>query len=98
MGKVIRAPRATIDIWEIADRIAADKVSAAVKLLGEFDKALGRLADFPGMGPRRDDVKPGVRTFPVGNYILYYPLVKGGIELLRVIHGARHVDDDSFER
>ena len=48
------------------------------------------LARFRGMGPLRPELAPQIRSFPVGNYLLFYrESKKGGIELVRVIHGAR---------
>jgi toxin ParE1/3/4 len=32
---------------------------------------------------------PGLRSFPVGNYVVFYRIVPEGIELVRVLHGAR---------
>ena len=32
-------------------------------------------------------------NFPVGNYILFYREVPDGIDLVRVIHGARDIPD-----
>jgi toxin ParE1/3/4 len=54
-----------------------------------FDEKLKLLADFPGMGAMREDLGPSIRTFPVGNYLIIYRPMKSGIELLRVVHGAR---------
>jgi toxin ParE1/3/4 len=33
----------------------------------------------------------GLRSHPVGNYVIYYREMKTGIEIVRVIHGARDV-------
>lgn len=92
MGKVNKSPKSKIDIWRIAERIAADNFDAAVRMLGRFDEAIGRLGDFPGLGPSRDELRPGLRSFPVGDYVLLYRVVEGGIEVVRVIHGARDLD------
>ncbi len=48
-----------------------------------------RLADNPLMGPARPDIAPEFRYHPVGNYLLLYRIVSGGIEVVRVVHGAR---------
>lgn len=41
------------------------------------------------MGVSRFDVQPGLRMFPVGNYLILYQEIDGGAEIVRVIHGAR---------
>jgi toxin ParE1/3/4 len=32
-----------------------------------------------------------VRSFPVGNYVVFYRVVTDGIELVRVLHGMRRL-------
>ncbi|MFM6138177.1 MAG: type II toxin-antitoxin system RelE/ParE family toxin [Cuspidothrix sp.] len=34
-----------------------------------------------------------MRYFPVGNYLILYREIKDGIEIVRVVHGARHLPD-----
>ena len=90
MGQIIRSPKSKIDLWELADYIAQDNVAAAVKFLNQVDATLEKLAQFPGMGPERDEIEPGIRSFPLGSYVLYYRRIPGGIELARVFHGRRN--------
>ena len=45
----------------------------------------------PNMGRRRDDLEPGARSFPAGNYVIYYRRSRRGIGISRVLHGARDV-------
>jgi toxin ParE1/3/4 len=93
MPRIIRSPRAKIDIWKIADRIASDNLTASVKFLSNLDHTLETLAKMPGLGPARDELLPGLRSFPIGNYVLFYRRVPTGIELVRVIHGSRDLDE-----
>lgn len=57
-----------------------------------------RLAAMPGMGGRyeSDNLElAGVRVFPVSrirNYLIFYRPTPQGIEVLRVLHGARDID------
>jgi toxin ParE1/3/4 len=39
----------------------------------------------------RPDIAPGLRYLPVRRYLILYREVTGGIELVRVVHGARDV-------
>jgi hypothetical protein len=41
------------------------------------------------MGPARPDIAKELRYHPVGNYLLLYRVIPNGIELVRVVHGAR---------
>jgi toxin ParE1/3/4 len=47
------------------------------------------LSRMPEVGRLRDDFFPGTRSFPSGEYVIYYRKVRGGISISRVIHGAR---------
>ena len=49
-----------------------------------------KLAQTPGMGrSREEDLRPGLFSFPVGRYVLFYQAQPGGIVLVRVVHGSR---------
>jgi toxin ParE1/3/4 len=92
MKAVIRSPQARLDLSEIADFIARDSVDAALRFLDEVDNVLKKLADFPGLGRSRDELGPGLRSFPAGNYVLFYRATAEAIDLVRVLHGARDLD------
>lgn len=36
-------------------------------------------------------IAPGLRYFPVGNYLILYEAMPDGITVVRVVHGARHL-------
>lgn len=46
-------------------------------------------AESPSIGRKCDDIAPGVRRFPAGQYLIYYRKVRGTIQILHVFHGAR---------
>jgi toxin ParE1/3/4 len=37
-----------------------------------------------------------LRSFPIGNYLAFYRDIAGGIELVRVLHGARKLTRKLF--
>jgi plasmid stabilization system protein ParE len=51
------SPRADADIEHICDRIAEDNPEAADRLEDRIHDAIQRLADVPGIGHNRADVK-----------------------------------------
>jgi len=53
------------------------------------------LAQFPGIGQRRDDLREGIRTLPVGSYLIVYRPVSDGVERRRI--GLALVDQLRFE-
>lgn len=51
------------------------------------------LALSPGIGRRRDyDLRPGVRSFPVGQYILLYRIEREDVRILHVVRGCRDIE------
>ncbi len=45
------------------------------------------------MGPARPDLAPGLHYFVVGRYLVLYRALRDGIEVVRVVHGARYLPD-----
>jgi toxin ParE1/3/4 len=83
------SPEAEADITAIADYVATENPMAADHLVDRLHAQCHRLGSFPKLGASRDDVRPGLRLFPVGNYLLLYREVPQGVEIVRVIYGAR---------
>jgi toxin ParE1/3/4 len=79
------------DLIAIWDYIAEDSPDAATRLLEKLFATFVSLSEMPGMGRSRQDLAPGSRSFPVGNYVIYYCRTEAGIKILRVLHGARKV-------
>ena len=89
MPRVIRSAASEQDVYEIAVFIAQDNPDAAFRLIDRFDETLQMLAENPLAGRAREELAPKTRSFPVGNYILFYRPAEHGIELIRVLHWAR---------
>lgn len=51
------------------------------------------LSQFPKIGNQRDDLVAGLRSFPVKPYIIFYNKIADGIEVVRVLHQARDIDN-----
>ena len=43
----------------------------------------------PGMGAPRDNLRPGLRQWVYGEYLILYQIDGGGIFVVRVVHGRR---------
>lgn len=80
---------------EIAIRIARDNPAAAEAFLSAVENICRSIAKMPAIGSRRNYKNPllaDVRMLPVGgfgDYLIFYQPLKTGIEVIRVIHGAR---------
>ncbi len=92
MPVVIKLPRAKSDLVEIWDYIADDNEARADAFVDMIDQKLHALASNPGMGRARDELAEGLRSFPVGRYVIFYRPISNGIEIVRVLHGARDID------
>ena len=89
MAKAIFAPAAEADLEAIVDYIAADNPAAADEFIARLEDLAARLAETPGMGRARSEFLPGLRSFRLGHYLLFYRATTSGIEVVRVLHGAR---------
>ena len=96
-GFYILAVQARQDIDEITEFVAAKNVEAAVRVLEKLIDKFETLARFPNMGRRRDDLAPGLRSFPIEEYLIFYRQIEGGIQIARVVSGFRDLDA-LFER
>lgn len=96
MATVRRSPEARADlksIWRYVARKASERT--ADRLLDHITAAAAILADHPHSGTPRPELQPGIRSRPVGNYVLFYRPVPGGVELVRVLHGRQDVTAQS---
>lgn len=89
MRTIRRSPRAEIDLLEICDYIARDNPAAAERQLDRIEYACRVLAENPLAGPVRNDLAPGLRFYPVGNYLIFYEDRGDRLLIVRVLHGAR---------
>ena len=80
------------DIDDIEAFIRARNPSAARRLLRSLRETFRLLAETPGAGRAREEFGPGVRSLPVGSYVVFYRETPGGISILRVLHGRRDIE------
>lgn len=53
--------------------------------------AVRQVSEHPLLGRPRDDVRPGLRGFVVGQHIVLYRVGDEEIEVLRVVHARRDI-------
>jgi len=82
---------AQADLRAIWQYVALDSVEAADRLIDRISELFPRLAQFPEMGSARDAAQAGMRSFPVGSYVIFYRRAQRGVQILRVLHGARDI-------
>jgi toxin ParE1/3/4 len=86
-----RRPQAEIDLEEIWLFIAADNIAAADRLLDRIGTIFEMLTENPQAGRLRPELGMSIRSFTVGNYIIFYEAFPNGVEIVRVLHGARDI-------
>jgi len=97
LRKALRIERDLEVIWNY---IAADNPDAAERCLRQIDAQFRTLSESPFIGRERKDLGAGLRSFAVGNYVIFYqPLGgnDGGVEIVRVIEGHRNITPEMFE-
>jgi toxin ParE1/3/4 len=45
------------------------------------------------MGQQRDELLPGMRCFSLSNYVIFFRATASGVEIVRVVHGARNIEE-----
>jgi toxin ParE1/3/4 len=89
------APRAEADLDDIWLYTAKESgsVDAATLLIDSITDRFYFLAGFPYAGRSRDrDFGAGMRSSPVGEYVIVYCVEGEGMFILRVVHGRRDFD------
>jgi toxin ParE1/3/4 len=91
----ILAKDATQELDAIAEYIAQDSLSAALRFFDAVDAARRRLADFPEIGTLLDWATGpvgGTRAWPVPgfeNYLILYKQTRNNVIIGHVVHGSR---------
>lgn len=85
------------DLDEIVRYIGARDPGAATRLIDRLEEECWRLARDPGIGQPRPDLAPGLSFFPVGNYLIFYRGGSEGVQIIRILHGARDYGSRYFK-
>jgi len=94
--KVSRRPRARLDLMEIWTYIADDNETAANRLLRRIDSVLVMLADTPLAGRARPELRPDIRSFSIGNYVVFYVVRPDAIDVVRVLSRYRDISQEDL--
>jgi toxin ParE1/3/4 len=91
----IRSPQTRADLQEIWRYVATDSGSLDVadRLIDSITDRFVLIAGFPNIGrPRDADLRSGLRSFPVGEYVILYRIQKEDVLILRVLRGSRDIE------
>ena len=82
-----------MQIWEY---IAEDAPMNADHFLNQIETKFSLLRAHSGAGKMRDDLIAGLRSLPIGNYVIFYQSHESSIEIIRVLHSARDLQNLFF--
>jgi toxin ParE1/3/4 len=88
------APQARAELSTIWAYIVKESgnVAAADGVIDAITERFCLLAQYPRMGRSRDDLRPGLRSFAVGEYVIVYTIEREDVEILRVFHGRQDIE------
>ena len=95
MPRVVKKPEAENDLVDLFVYIGRNNIRAADRFLEAADKAMRRLAAMPEMGSVCESDKlalTGLRIWSIRGfkkYVILYRPIEDGVEVVRVLHGAR---------
>src|SRR5450755_1925160 len=90
-----RTPQADSDLDDIWYYIAtkSGSLDTADRLVDSITDRFYLLATHPNIGRARDqDLRPGLRSFSVGSYIIIYRIEDEDVVILRVLRGSRNIE------
>jgi len=91
MATLIVSPTARQDLSDIFDYIAQDKPIAASNWIDTIEQKCRLIATTPEFGENRPEYGGGIRSSVVGRYVIFFRLIRNGIEIVRVIPGDRDI-------
>lgn len=84
--------QAKVDLLEIWCYIAEDNQTAADHMIERLIDAYPVLLSTPGTGRSRSELRPGIRSYSVSPYLIFYRPSVSHLEILRVLHGSRYLE------
>jgi toxin ParE1/3/4 len=86
------ARRARRDVLKIWQHIAENNERAADRFIDLLTHYFELLGDNPRAGRRRDELRRGYRSFPVGEYLILYRVMEPGVCIMHVVHAPRDIE------
>lgn len=90
---LIISEQARTDIKEIWLYIAENDIDVANRIAKELSDKFDLLEANPQLGRKRNEFLIDLRSFPYKKYIIFYFEIEGGVEIFRVLHGSRNIED-----
>ncbi len=91
-------PAAQVDIDDIAEYLAGDRIEVGERFLTQVDLTIKEIMATPGLGAIRELINiriAGLRQRRVNgfpNWLVFYIVTAESIDVIRVLHGARDLE------
>ncbi len=89
MAQVLKTPKTQTDLETILEELESKSPRAAERFAAKVDRKCAALGCAPELGRAREEILPGIRSTPVGKYVLFYRIRGDVVEVLRILHGRR---------
>lgn len=87
---LVIAPLAKHDLKHIYDYGVSNRgTRQASDYLDNLKEHFWELTEQPKMGIEREELLPGMRSFPVDSHVVFYRLQQSQVEVVRVLHGRQ---------
>jgi toxin ParE1/3/4 len=96
MREIRLSRQARDDIGQIWDYLAAQNLQIADRVLQRLDARFEVLQQFPETGVHRRDIDDTARMLIEHPYIIFYRIIPNGVQITRILHGARNIGAQSF--
>jgi toxin ParE1/3/4 len=89
-----RAPEARAELDNIWSYMARESGNAATAdaIIDAITERFYLLTQYPRLGRARDDLRAGLRSFPVGQYVIIYAIEDEDVQILHVFHGKQDIE------
>jgi toxin ParE1/3/4 len=95
--RIVKRERALRDLEARSEYIRQHNPRAALRFLVAAEATMRQISTSPGMGARYDPDHPALaelRFLPITRFkddLIFYRAIPDGIEIIRVLHGARDI-------
>ena len=91
-----KRPQADADLDSIWSYIALDNLRAANDQIDRIGEVFEMLVQNPLAGRERPELQMGLRSFPVGSFLVFYVPLSDGVEIVRIMSGRQDIDADDM--
>ena len=97
--RVEYAETARQDLIRIGEHLRKNAGDAtAARFIRRLIAKADSLEFMPERYREREELQPGLRAVLVGKYLLFYRIIDRIVSIIRVLHGARDISSEMFDR